>query len=245
LPRRFVPPTLDNPQTAALQTRRRGEEYLPLPPAEPQAPGALPEAAQGIRKGYRPLVSRPKTTLNGPVSGRQTLPEHLPRERVIYDLSDAEKLCSCCGRQRTCIGEQISEQLDYRPASYFVVQHIKKTYACRHCDGPAEQRFTIAGPATVGPIAKGLAGPGLLAHLLTCKYADHLPLHRLEGIVARSGVSLSRSTLCDWMAAAAALLSPLVALMRERLLLSRVIHSDDTPVPFLERGQDTARDGHL
>lgn len=180
-----------------------------------------------------------------PGHGRQTLPEHLPRERVIYDLSDAEKLCSCCGQQRTCIGEQISEQLDYHPASYFVVQHVKKTYACRHCDGPAEQRFTIAGPATVGPIAKGLAGPGLLAHVLTCKYADHLPLHRLEGIVARSGVSLSRSTLCDWMADAAALLGPLVALMRERLLLSRVIHSDDTPVPFLERGRDKARDGHL
>lgn len=177
--------------------------------------------------------------------GRQTLPEHLPRERVIYDLSDAEKLCSCCGQQRICIGEQISEQLDYHPASYFVVQHVKKTYACRHCDGTAEQRFTTAGPATVGPIAKGLAGPGLLAHLVTCKYADHLPLHRLEGIVARSGVSLSRSTLCDWMADAAALLSPLVALMRERLLLSRVIHSDDTPVPFLERGRDKARDGHL
>jgi transposase len=180
-----------------------------------------------------------------PGHGRQTLPEHLPRERVIYDLSDAEKLCSCCGQQRTCIGEQISEQLDYHPASYFVVQHIKKTYACRHCNGPAEQRFAIAGPATVGPIAKGLAGPGLLAHLVTCKYADHLPLHRLEGIVARSGVSLSRSTLCDWMADAAALLGPLIALMRERLLLSRVIHSDDTPVPFLERGRDKAREGHL
>jgi hypothetical protein len=97
----------------------------------------------------------------------------------------------------------------------------------------------------VGPIPKGLPGPGLLAHLVTCKYADHLPLHRLEGIVARSGVRLSRSTLCDWMASAAALLGPLVTLMRARLLFSRVIHSDDTPVPFLERGRDKARDGHL
>jgi transposase len=177
--------------------------------------------------------------------GRQQLPDHLPRQRVEYDLAEADKLCPCCGRPRTCIGEQVSEQLDYRPASYFVLQHVKKTYACRSCDGPSERRFATAGPAVVGPIPKGLPGPGLLAHLITCKYADHLPLHRLEGIVARSGVRLSRSTLCDWMASAAALLGPLVALLRARLLLSRVIHTDDTPVPFLERGRDKARDGHL
>jgi transposase len=180
-----------------------------------------------------------------PGHGRQLLPAHLPRERVVYDLSEADKPCPCCGQPRVCIGEQVSEQLDYRPASYFVVQHAKKTYACRSCDGPSERRFATAGPAVVGPIPKGLPGPGLLAHLLTCKYADHLPLHRLEGIVARSGVRLSRSTLCDWMASAAALLGPLVALMRARLLLSRVIHTDDTSVPFLERGRDKARDGHL
>jgi transposase len=177
--------------------------------------------------------------------GRQPLPAHLPRERVEYDLAEADKPCPCCGGPRVCIGEQVSEQLDYRPASYFVVQHVRKTFACRSCDGPAEQRFATTGPSVVGPVPKGLPGPGLLAHLVTCKYADHLPLHRLEGIVARSGVALSRSTLCDWMASAAALLGPLVALMRTRLLLSRVIHTDDTSVPFLERGRDKARDGHL
>jgi transposase len=180
-----------------------------------------------------------------PGHGRQSLPEHLPRERVEYDLAEADKLCPCCGGPRVCIGEQVSEQLDYRPASFFVLEHARKTYACRACEGPSDRRFRTAGPAVVGPIPKGLPGPGLLAHLLTCKYADHLPLHRLEGIVGRSGVRLSRSTLCDWMASAATLLGPLVALMRERVLLSRVIHSDDTSVPFLERGRDKAREGHL
>jgi transposase len=180
-----------------------------------------------------------------PGHGRQPLPEHLPRERVVYDLAEADKPCPCCGGPRVCIGEQVSEQLDYRPASYFVVEHARKTYACRSCEGPSERRFTTAGPAVVGPIPKGLPGPGLLAHLLTCKYADHLPLHRQVGIVARSGVRLSRSTLCDWMASAATLLGPLVALMRARLLLSRAIHSDDTSVPFLEPGRDKAREGHL
>jgi transposase len=179
-----------------------------------------------------------------PGHGRQSLPAHLPRERVVYDLAEADRPCPCCGGPRVCIGEQVSEQLDYRPASFFVVQHARKTYVCRSCEGPSERRFTTAGPAVIGPIPKGLPGPGLLAHLLTCKYADHLPLHRQVGIVARSGVRLSRSTLCDWMAAAV-LLGPLVALMRARLLLSRVIHSDDTSVPFLERGRDEAREGHL
>jgi transposase len=201
------------------------------------------------RSRPRASQAKPPEESAGPVSrlghGRQVLPEHLPRQRIVYELTDADRRCPSCGEPRACIGEQVSEQLDYHPASYFVVQHVKKTYACRSCEGPSEQRFTTAGPPVVGPIPKGLAGPGLLAHLVTCKYADHLPLHRLEGIVARSGVALARSTLCDWMASVAALLGPLVALMRQRLLLSRVIHTDDTPVPFLERGRDWARDGHL
>jgi transposase len=179
--------------------------------------------------------------------GRQTLPEHLPRQVIEHDLTEAEKLCPCCGRLRTCIGEQTSEQLDYEPAHYFVLRHIKKTYACRHCDcaGAAEQRFQTAGPAVVGPIAKGLAGPGLLAQLITSKYGDHLPLYRLENIVARSGVRLARSTLCDWMKSAADLLAPLVALMQVRVLQSRVIHSDDTPVPFQVPGKEKTSTGHL
>src|SRR5262249_20707076 len=150
-------------------------------------------------------------------------------------------------RLRDCIGEQASEQLDYEPAHYFVLRHIKKTYACRRCDcaGTPEQRFCTAGPAVVGPIPKGLPGPGLLAHLITSKYADHLPLYRLEKIVSRSGVSLARSTLCDWMKSAADLLAPLVTLMQVRVLESRVIHSDDTPVPFQVSGQEKTSTGHL
>src|SRR6516165_7823425 len=214
-------------QALRLHFGRRSERSRPRRARVPRDPEESGEAAS--RPGH----------------GRQPLPAHLPRERVVYDLAEADKPCPCCGGPRVCIGEQVSEQLDYRPASYFVVQHARKTFACKSCDGPAEQRFATTGPAVVGPIPKGLPGPGLLAHLLTCKYADHLPLHRLEGIVARSGVGLCRSTLCDWMASAAALLGPLVALMRDRVLLSRVIHSDDTSVPFLERGRDKTRDGHL
>jgi transposase len=207
--------------------------------------GPRSERARSRRHRAESVADAADAPAGTPGHGRQVLPAHLPRERVEYDLTEAERRCPACGRPRACIGEQVSEQLDYRPASYFVVQHAKKTYACRHCNAPTEQRFTTAGPATVGPIAKGLPGPGLLAHLVTCKYADHLPLHRLEGIVARSGVTLARSTLCEWMAQAAALLTPLVGLMRTRLLQSRVIHSDDTPVPFREEGKDKTSTGHL
>ncbi len=109
--------------------------------------------------------------------GRAALPEHLERREVVHDLTEAEKLCPCCGQPRVCIGEQTAEQLDLEPARFFVLRTIKKSYACRHCDPeqvPAEQRLQTAGPAQVGPIAQGLCGPGLLAHVITAKFADHI-----------------------------------------------------------------------
>jgi transposase len=163
--------------------------------------------------------------------GRSTLPAHLPRREIVYDLTEAEKLCPCCGQARACIGQQATEQLELEPAHFFVRRIIKKTYTCQHCAAdlvPVEQRFQTAGPAQVGPIAGGLCGPGLLAHAITAKFADHVPLHRLAGQLARSGVQIAVTTLGDWMAAAAQLLRPLVLLMHQRLLLSRVLHSDDT-----------------
>ncbi len=180
--------------------------------------------------------------------GRTTLPEHLKRRAVSHDLTEAEKLCPCCGRPRVCIGEQTAEQLDLEPAHFVVVRTIKKSYACRHCDPeqvPAEQRVQTAGPAEVGPIARGLCGPGLLAHAITAKFADHIPLHRLAGQLARSGVNIARSTLGDWMAAAAALLDPLYQLMHQRLLQSRVLHGDDTGVKLRVPGAPKTHKAHL
>jgi transposase len=180
--------------------------------------------------------------------GRKALPEHLPRREVVHDLSDAEKLCPCCGLPRVCIGEQTAEQLDLEPAKFFVLRTLRKCYACRNCDPqsvPAEPRIQTAGPPQVGPIAKGLCGPGLLAHCVTAKYADHVPLHRLAGQLARSGVKVARSTLGGWLAGAAELLTPLVKLMHQRLLLSRVIHGDDTGVKLRVAGADRTSKAHL
>jgi transposase len=180
--------------------------------------------------------------------GRSALPEHLRRHEVIHDLTEAEKLCPCCGTPRVCIGEQTAEQLDLQPARFFVLRTTRKTYACHSCDPaavPPEQRLRTAGPAQVGPIPKGLCGPGLLAHAITAKFADHVPLHRLAGQLARSGVMVARSTLGGWLKQAADLLSPPVALMHQRVLLSRVIHGDDTGVKLRVKGADKARRAHL
>jgi transposase len=180
--------------------------------------------------------------------GRTPLPESLERREVVHDLTEAEKLCPCCGQVRVCIGTQTAEQLDLEPARFFVRRTLKKTYACQHCDPatvPVEQRLQTAGPEQVGPLAKGLCGPGLLAHVITAKFADHTPVHRLASQLARSGVTLARSTLGGWLAQAAALLEPLYELMHQRLLLSRVIHSDDTGVKLRVAGSDRTRKAHL
>jgi len=180
--------------------------------------------------------------------GRSPLPEHLERREVVHDLTAAEKVCPCCGRSRACIGEQTAEQLDLEPARFFVLRTIKKSYACRHCDPatvPGEQRIRTAGPAQVGPIAKGLCGPGLLAHAVTAKFADHTPVHRLAGQLARSGVTIASSTLGDWLFRASELLAPLYQLMHTRLLLSRVIHGDDTGVKLRVPRSNRTTKAHL
>jgi transposase len=180
--------------------------------------------------------------------GRSPLPDHLERREVVHDLTDAEKLCPCCGEVRVCIGEQTAEQLDIEPVEFFVLRTVRKTYACKRCDPavvPPERRLETAGPSQVGPIPKGLCGPGLLAHCVTAKYADHVPLHRQAGQLARSGVRIARSTLGDWMSQAAELLEPLFGLMYQRLLLSRVIHTDDTGVKLRVEGADRTSKAHL
>ncbi len=213
------------------------------------------DAALKHRFGQRSERRRPqrKADPDKPVPkrdphGRAPLPEHLERRTTLHDLCDAEKLCPCCGQPRACIGEQTTEQLDLEPARFFVRRTVKRTYACQHCDPqkvPVEQRFQTAGPAEVGPIARGLCGPGLLAHVITAKFADHTPLHRLEGQLARSEAHIARSTLGDWVAAAAALLLPLYQLMHKRLLLCRVIHDDDTHVKLRVVGAKKTSKAHL
>ncbi len=211
--------------------------------------------------------------------GRRRLPENLPRVTRHHELTQAERICPGCGQQRQEIGMDRSEQLDYKPASLFVIEHIVHKYVCTCCSRarqqgspalPAPQAFaseeaepmtTPAQPPAPGPepvepstlasdaaasaqkpavvvaaskpampIARGLPGPGLLAHLIVSKYVDHLPLHRLESIYERQGLFLPRSTLCDWLLACGRLLRPLYDRLVYWTLLSGALHTDDTPV---------------
>jgi len=173
--------------------------------------------------------------------GRRALPADLPRHRIEHAVDTEALSCPCCGEARTRIGEDITEQLDYVPASLFVIQHVRPKLACRSC----EEGGVARADKPAGVIEKGLPGPGLVAHVITSKYADHAPLYRLERMLARHGVDIARSTMCGWMRAAADLLAPLVRRMEEHVRSSRVIHTDDTPVPVQEKGRGRTKAGRL
>lgn len=172
--------------------------------------------------------------------GRGRLPANLPRHRTEYHPAPTDQTCRECQASLCRIGEEVTEQLEYVPASLFIREHARIKYACPHCEGNV-----VIGSLPLQPIAKGLPGPGLLAHVVTSKYADHLPLNRLEGIFQRHGLELSRKTLCDWVAASATLLAPVVEVMKAEVLASRKIHTDDTTVPVLEKDRGSTRTGRL
>ncbi len=167
---------------------------------------------------------------------RRPLPERLPRETVEH-----APACTCpdCGATMKKIGEDVAEVLEYVPASFKVIRHVRPKLACAAC-----QRI-VQELAPTRPIARGIAGPGLLAHILVAKYADHLPLYRQSQIYAREGVALERSTLADWVGGAAALLDPLVEALARYVVASPNCTADDTPVPVLEPGRGKTKTGRL
>jgi transposase len=188
--------------------------------------------------------AEPKATVSNH-KGRKALPANLPRQRIEHHPDPDELTCDQCGQAKQRIGEEITEQLDYVPSSFVVLQHVRVKYACKSCE-----EGVVIGELPAMPIEKGRPGEGLLAHVLTSKYADHLPLHRLEGIFERYGVQISRSTLCDWVGQGADLLEPIVVEMKRQILLSRKIHTDDTPVKVQEEdkkggGKGPCRKGYL
>jgi len=191
---------------------------------QPQSPAP---AEPAVRPAAKPSVN------NG--HGRRRIPADLPRERVEHDLPESEKTCPCCGKMREKIGEEISEKLDYVPAKVKVIQTVRPKYACKHCEAQGNNPQIAITELPPSPIEKGLAAPGLLAYVTVSKYSDHLPLNRLERILARHNIDISRSTMCDWMAACADALRPLYELMVVLVLGSKVIHTDDTPVDVLDK----------
>jgi transposase len=168
---------------------------------------------------------------------RKPLPEHLARDEKVYLPATTD--CPACGGNLKQLGEDVSEQLEFVPASFRVIRHVRPKLACGCCDA------IVQAPAPSRPIERGIAGPGLLAHVLVAKFADHLPLYRQSVIYAREGVDLDRALLASWVGAASALLRPLVDAVRKHVLAAQKLHADDTPVPVLAPGNGKTKTGRL
>jgi transposase len=174
-------------------------------------------------------------TYERPRRGRPALPKDLPRVRVEYDLTPEEK-APFASLER--IGEEKSEMLDYIPAKLQVIEHVRAKYAAT-CKGEEKRTTVVTAQMPPAPLPKSNASPNLLSHVLVSKYADHLPLNRIEGIFRRQGVELSRSTLCDWVLGSTELVAVLYEALKAHVLAAPKIHADDTLMPLQDR--DRAR----
>lgn len=164
---------------------------------------------------------------------RRPLPEHLPRERIVYPVPTS---CPCCGDSRLRkIGEDVTEMLELIPRQWKVIQHVREKLVCRACEAIAQP------PAPSHPIARGRAGLKLLAHVLFAKYGLHLPLHRQSDVYQREGIGLDVSTLSDWVGASAATLMPLVDAIRSHVFAAERIHADEHHRAGPGQGQDPNR----
>ncbi|HYI84685.1 MAG TPA: IS66 family transposase, partial [Acetobacteraceae bacterium] len=159
---------------------------------------------------------------------RAPLPAHLPRERVVIPIPAA---CPCCGGKLSKLGEDTTETLEIEPIRWKVVQTVRERFSCRSCETITQP------PAPFHPIARGRAGPNLLAMILEAKFGQHLPLNRQSEAYAFQDIKLSVSTLADWVGACTATLAPLTALIDAHVLAAGRLHGDDTTVPVLARGK--------
>jgi transposase len=171
---------------------------------------------------------------------RRPLPEHLPCEDVVHPpLLGTDCSCPDCGGAMRPLGEDSSKVLEYVQASFQLIRHVRPKLVCRRCER------IVQSPAPSRPIARGMPGPGLLAHILVAKYADHLPLYRQSEIYARAGVDLDRSVMAGWVGGVCTLLQPLGEAMAKEVLGAIRLHTDDTPVPVLAPGHGKTRTGRL
>ena len=246
----------------AVNDFTRRQQRVPHHPWPANQPALFPEASQG----GEPASDAPLNTSEPPAAeaspsatttasattnqqpkkkghGRRSLAEllkTLPLVRREHRLTEAERLCPCCGGLKQIIGEQTSQQLEYIPAHLCCIQHVQFTYSCPSCP---EHIRTAAKPPQ--PIDRGLAGPGLLAMVTASKFDDYQPLYRQELTLARGGLFLARSTLGDWLMALGELVQPLVEAMKRDLFRSRVVQTDGTKIAVLVEGERQSRTGYF
>lgn len=200
----------------------------PLPPStQLDLFGAQQEAT---KQEIAEEVSKPKSEPKR--SPRKPLAQDLPREEIVHDVADEEKSCACCGKKMSVIGEDVTEKLEIVPAKVFVRRHVRPRYACGACKNGVTQ-----APLPAFPIPRASASASLLAFLLISKYADHVPLCRMERIFARHDIDMPRRKTSEWMMEIAELLAPLVRLMHRRILeRCNVVGADETPIAMLDPG---------
>src|SRR5436305_3374195 len=158
---------------------------------------------------------------------RRNFPDPLPRRRIVHPPPTS---CPCCGSNKLSkVGEDITETLDVVPRQWFVTEHVREKFSCRSCEKISQP------PAPFHVIARGFAGPSLLAMILVDKYANHQPLNRQSDQFAREGIELSVSTMADHVGACAATLMPLYELVKAHVFAAERIHGDDTTVPVLAK----------
>ncbi len=194
-----------------------------------------------------PIATAKSDAANAPQIDRQ-LAAHLPRETQVYrpetgtehhDANGQACGCTACGGRLRLIGQDVSEQLEYVPSRFKVIRHVRPKLACVVCES------IFQAPAPSRPIARGVAGPGLLANVLVSKYCDHIPLHRLSRIYGRDGVVIDRSTMAGWVGQSEKLFEPLVAALGRYVLAGAKVHADDTPVAVLDPGRGRTKTGRL
>ena len=184
--------------------------------------------APSVEPAAEPAANKP---------ARRPLPETLLR--ITRTHAPKHEVCPDCGGRLRPLGEDVSEMLEYVPGHFEVIRVVRPKLSCAACERIVEE------PAPSRPIDRSLAGPGLLAHVLVAKYADHLPLYRQSEIYEREGIELDRSTLAGWVGGASRLLSPLVEQLRRYVMSTAKLHADDTPVPVLAPGNGKTKTGRL
>ena len=197
----------------ALEVKVAADDMRPDPEDAP-LPAAEPDEA----------LSQPRRR------GKPRIADDAPRERAVLDPGEA---CPECGGELRLLGEDISEMLEFVAAKLKVVETVRLKKSCRRCERIAQE------PAPSRPIPRGMAGPGLLAHVLVAKYDDHLPLYRQGEIFARMGADIPRSTLIDWCGLATATLRPLAERIRQSVFSCGRLHADDTPIRVLDPSKKT------
>jgi transposase len=211
------------------EKREREIEQLELWVEELEAAATQRSSVLAEQAGFPPAPSIPKP--------RREFPAHLARET--QTIVPQESCCPDCGGELKHLGEDVCEMLELEPVRFKVIRHVRPKLACARCD------TIVQAPAPTRPIERGMAGPGLLAHVLVSKYGDHVPLYRQAEIYAREGVELDRTLLAQWVGQVNALLTPLTDALRAHVFAADVVHADDTPIPVLAPGRGKTKTGRL